>query len=68
MLNGPLQGCEFPLAESRTLFIVAPLELLDAHVVSVPEDAIFVPLEQGGCNFEVLPGDSDLEGVTLHLL
>lgn len=68
ILNGPLQGCEFPLAELRTLFIVAPLELLDAHVVSVPEDAIFVPLEQGGCNFEVLPGDSDLEGVTLHLL
>ena len=56
ILNGPLQGCEFPLGEPRTLFIVAPLDLLgrEAHSISVPEDAIFIPLDTGGCNFEVL--------------
>lgn len=68
LLNGALRGCEFPLTEARTLFIVAPLELLDAHALSVPEDAIFVPLEQGGCNFEVVLGDSEQGGVTLHPL
>jgi len=67
ILNGPLQGCEFPISEPRTLFIVAPLNLLgDAKCpVSVPADAIFVPLEHGGCNFEVLLDES---GVQVRLL
>ena len=67
ILNGPLQGCEFPISEPRTLFIVAPLNLLgDAtRPVSVPEDAIFVPLDHGGCNFEVLLDES---GVSVRLL
>lgn len=68
ILNGPLQGCEFTLSEPRTLFIVAPLELLGAQAVSVPEEAIFIPLEQGGGNFEVWPADQEPSGVTLHLL
>ena len=70
ILNGPLQGCEFPLEAPRTLFIVAPLDLLgtQAQAVSVPEDAIFVPLEQGGCNFEVVSDEHDPSGVTLHIL
>lgn len=67
ILNGPLQGCEFPISEPRTLFVVGPLDLLGSAVcqVSVPADAIFVPLDQGGCNFEVL---LDENGVTVRLL
>lgn len=70
ILNGPLQGCEFALGEPRTLFIVAPLDLLgsDARFVSVPEDAIFVPLDSGGCNFEVLLTEGEPRGVTVRLL
>ncbi|MEX3772314.1 PrgH/EprH family type III secretion apparatus protein [Pseudomonas sp. MYb118] len=69
IFNGPLRGCEFALDQARTLFIVAPLELLgtQAQAMSIPEDAIFVPLEQGGRNFEVLL-DDDPGGVTLRLL
>lgn len=70
ILNGPLQGCEFPLGEPRTLFIVAPLDLLgrDAHSISVPEDAIFIPLDTGGCNFEVLLSDGEAREVMVRLL
>lgn len=70
ILNGPLQGCEFPLSEPRTLFIVAPVELLGegACPISVPPDAIYVPLESGGCNFEVLLDAEVQGGVTVRLL
>jgi type III secretion system PrgH/EprH family protein len=69
IFNGPLQGCEFPLSEPRTLFIVAPVDLLAGeHAVSVPADAIFVPLEQGGCNFEVLLGEGEQDAVMLRRL
>jgi len=67
ILNGPLQGCEFPISEPRTLFIVAPLNLLGdaACPLSVPANAIYIPLDHGGCNFEVLLDES---GVKLRLL
>ena len=70
ILNGPLQGCEFPLTEPRTLFIVAPVDLLGKSTgpVSVPPEAIFVPLDHGGCNFEVLLEEAEPGGVTLRLL
>ncbi|CAI8938256.1 type III secretion system protein [Pseudomonas sp. IT-P253] len=70
ILNGPLQGCEFPLTEPRTLFIVAPVDLLGKSTcpVSVPPEAIFVPLDHGGCNFEVLLEEAVPGGVTLRLL
>lgn len=69
ILNGPLQGCEFPLSEPRTLFIVAPVDLLAGELaVSVPADAIFVPLDREGCNFEVLLEEGAQDGVTLRLL
>lgn len=68
-LNGPLQGCEFALHEPRTLFIVAPVDLLGTvSAISVPPDAIFVPLDHGGCNFEVLLDDAVTGGATLRLL
>ncbi|MNU48655.1 Type III secretion system protein PrgH-EprH (PrgH) [compost metagenome] len=70
ILNGPLQGCEFPLGETNTLFVVGAVDLLGegALTASVPADAIFVPLEVGGCNFEVLADQVSAEGLPLRLL
>jgi type III secretion system PrgH/EprH family protein len=70
IFNGPLQGCEFSLTGRRSLFIVAPVELLESGGLAVgfPEDAIFVPLDQQGCNFEVLMEAGQQDGVTLRLL
>ncbi|AUM69101.1 PrgH/EprH family type III secretion apparatus protein [Pseudomonas fluorescens] len=70
ILNGPLQGCEFALGQGTTLFVVGAVELLGdgALSASVPADAIFVPLEQGGCNFEVLADQAAPDGLPLRLL
>lgn len=70
IFNGPLQGCEFSLTGRRSLFIVAPVDLLESGGLAVgfPEDAIFVPLDQQGCNFEVLIEAGQQDGVTLRLL
>ncbi|WP_335944893.1 PrgH/EprH family type III secretion apparatus protein [Pseudomonas sp. G166] len=70
ILNGPLQGCEFALGQGTTLFVVGAVDVLGdgALSASVPADAIFVPLEQGGCNFEVLADQAALDGLPLRLL
>jgi len=70
ILNGPLQGCEFPLGEGTTLFIVGAMDGLadGSHSASVPVDAVFVPLEDGGCNFEVLADQVTPDGLPLRLL
>ncbi|HWT69632.1 MAG TPA: PrgH/EprH family type III secretion apparatus protein [Pseudomonas sp.] len=70
ILNGPLQGCEFPLGEATTLFVVGAVELLGDGAVTagVPEDAIFIPLEQGGCNFEVLADQATPDGLPIRVL
>ncbi|WP_339504444.1 PrgH/EprH family type III secretion apparatus protein [Pseudomonas sp. RL_105y_Pfl2_101] len=70
ILNGPLQGCEFPLGQGTTLFVVGAAAVLGdgARVASVPVDAIFVPLEEGGCNFEVLADQATPDGVPVRLL
>ena len=70
ILNGPLQGCEFPLGDSTTLFVVGAVDLLGqgALPASVPADAVFVPLEEGGCNFEVLADQATLDGLPVRLL
>lgn len=70
ILNGPLQGCEFALDQGITLFVVGAVEVLGGGVrsASVPADAIFVPLEQGGCNFEVLADQATPDGLPLRLL
>ncbi len=70
ILNGPLQGCEFALGQGSTLFVVGAVELLGdgALSASVPADAIFVPLEQDGCNFEVLADQAAPDGLPLRLL
>ncbi|BBP60573.1 PrgH/EprH family type III secretion apparatus protein [Pseudomonas sp. St316] len=70
ILNGPLQGCEFPLGEGTTLFVVGAVELLGSEAISasIPEAAIFVPLEEGGCNFEVLANQATADGLPVRLL
>lgn len=70
ILNGALQGCEFPLGETTTLFVVGTVDLLGEGVLtaSVPADAIFVPLESGGCNFEVLADQVTPDGLPLRVL
>ncbi|BCX66977.1 PrgH/EprH family type III secretion apparatus protein [Pseudomonas izuensis] len=70
ILNGPLQGCEFPLGETTTLFVVGAVDLLGegALTASVPADAIFVPLDEGGCNFEVLADQGTSDGLPLRVL
>ncbi|WP_413794738.1 MULTISPECIES: PrgH/EprH family type III secretion apparatus protein [unclassified Pseudomonas] len=70
ILNGPLQGCEFALGEGTTVFVVGAVELLGEGTLSasVPAEAIFVPLETGGCNFEVLADQITPQGVPLRVL
>lgn len=70
ILNGPLQGCEFALGQGTTLFVVGAVDVLGDSALSatVPADAIFVPLEQGGCNFEVLVDQATPDGLSLRLL
>jgi hypothetical protein len=70
ILNGPLQGCEFPIGPSTTLFVVGAVDLLGqgACATSVPADAIFVPMVEGGRNFEVLGEHVTLDGLPLRLL
>jgi type III secretion system PrgH/EprH family protein len=52
------------------LFIVAPVDLLGKSTspTSVPPGAIFIPLDQGGCNFEVLLDVAVPDGVTIRRL
>ena len=70
IFNGLLQGCEFTLTQPRTLFVVGSAEYLrdNQQPLCVPSDALYIPLEQGGCNFEVLISDTSISGVTLRIL
>lgn len=70
ILNGPLQGSEFTLGEGTTLFVVATMDVLGdgALCASVPAEAIFIPLEEGGCNFEVLGDQVSLDAVPVRRL
>jgi len=70
VFNGPLQGCEFKLTERRTLFVVGSQDRLcdQQQPLSMPADALYIPLDLDGCNFEVLIGDTSINGVTLRIL
>ena len=70
VFSGPLQGCEFDLVQRRTLFVVGSEGKFCSieHPLSVPEDAIYIPLEYGGRNFEVLLGDNDRSGCVVRIL
>lgn len=56
LLNSPLKGCEFPLALGRTLFIVKnESELINFDLApELPLDTIYIPLAEGGVNFEII--------------
>ena len=70
VFNGPLQGCEFKLTERRTLFVVGSQDRLcdQQQPLSMPADALYIPLDLDGCNFEVLISDTSINGVTLRIL
>lgn len=56
LLNSPLRGCEFLLSPGRTLFVVGDhsgLITTNGQRPELPGDTLFIPLEQGGINFEV---------------
>lgn len=70
LLNSPLRGCEFLLSPGRTLLVVGQRAgmVADDRVPELPEETLFIPLEQGGVNFEILYEDPDAESVTLREL
>jgi type III secretion system PrgH/EprH family protein len=58
LLNGALRGGEFVLEAGTTLFVVSVPDALHREVgqPEFPENAIFVPVDEGGGNFEVEVG------------
>lgn len=70
LLNSPLRGCEFLLQPGKTLFLVGPAAALTeaGQLPELPADALFIPLEQGGVNFEVLIDRAEPDRVTLREL
>jgi type III secretion system PrgH/EprH family protein len=70
IFNGPLQGCEFKLVERRTLFMVGPQERFcdNQQPLSIPADALYIPLARDGCNFEVLVTGNAVTGLNLRIL
>jgi type III secretion system PrgH/EprH family protein len=64
LLNGTLRGGEFVLEAGTTLFVVSAPDALhrEAGQPEFPENAIFVPVDEGGGNFEVDIG-SDEDGL-----
>lgn len=70
LLNSSLCGCEFLLSPGRTLFVVGKRSSLVTHdsIPDLPEDTLFIPLEQGGVNFEVVFSASSPEDILLREL
>ncbi|HAK5293731.1 TPA: PrgH/EprH family type III secretion apparatus protein [Salmonella enterica] len=68
ILNGPLQGCEYTLQSGKLLFIVGKnLTMLDDSVFPVlPDNTIYVPLQQESVNFEITADEN--ERIQLHEL
>ncbi|VDZ77189.1 cell invasion protein [Salmonella bongori] len=69
LLNSSLNGCEFPLLTGRTLFVVGQSDTLTAsgQLPDMPADSFFIPLEQGGINFEIQV-NPDAAEIILHEL
>lgn len=70
LLNSPLRGCEFQLQAGRTLFVVGPPaeQIATGQSPELPEDTIYVPLEQDGVNFELMMDAADSGTLTLRKL
>lgn len=60
LLNGPLRGCEFELPAGKTLFLVGADQALadPRQLPELPADAIYLPWQEGGVNFEILVGET----------
>lgn len=70
LLNSQLCGCEFLLSPGRTLFVVGERSGLvtQNNIPELPRDTLFVPLEQGGVNFEVMFDESSPQDIILQEL
>lgn len=70
VFNGPLQGCEFALTQPRNFFVVGSEAVFCSAEgpITVPEDAVYIPLEFGGCNFEILLEDGGRSGCIVRVL
>ena len=70
LLNGGLRGCEFQLASGKTLFIIKNENdsLGEIGAPDLPEDAIYIPMAQGGVNFEVWVDKNLEESITVKVL
>lgn len=70
IFNGPLQGCEFVLDRRRTLFVVGSEAQFCAgeHLPTLPDEALYIPLEAGGCNFEIVFEDNMRSGCMIREL
>ncbi|MFJ3482226.1 PrgH/EprH family type III secretion apparatus protein [Pseudomonas sp. NPDC090202] len=70
ILNGPLQGAEFTLKTRRTLLLVGPQNVFcdSARPLDVPSDALYIALEEGGRNFEVLIDEERVDTPILRVV
>lgn len=70
LLNSSLRGCEFLLSPRRTLFVVGEHSSLvtNDQLPELPEDTLFIPLEKGGVNFEVLLDEVEPKNIILREL
>lgn len=70
LLNSSLRGCEFLLSPGRTLFVVGEHSDLvtNDQIPELPGDTLFIPLEKGGINFEVLFDEVQPEHILLREL
>ncbi|MEB0010305.1 PrgH/EprH family type III secretion apparatus protein [Glaciimonas sp. Gout2] len=69
-LNGPFHGCEYSLAEGRTLFVVGAMQDLIVCEV-MPEfsnNTVVVPMPKGGINFEIILSSKVSDGFLFRIL
>lgn len=68
LLNGLLRGCEFTLLEGNTLFLVTEESAInEQHKGSLlPDNTIYIPVEQAEDNFEIVVTSDETVGVFLR--
>jgi type III secretion system PrgH/EprH family protein len=69
LLNGALRGGEFALDAGITLFVVSSPDAFhhDAGQPDFPDNAIFIPCDEGGANFEVEVRPEEDGALSIHL-
>ncbi|VVD68375.1 hypothetical protein PIN31115_00467 [Pandoraea iniqua] len=70
LLTGPMRGCEFTLTEGVTLFVIGPSDpAVDrGWQADMPPNAIYVPMDGEGDNFEILVDHDDRPGLFVRVL